>query len=188
MISFEDSLYLKIGFLFFRYELVSKKAKKEKLKKGKKISKKKKTNFERIKKENIGKLIVFIKKMIHSIINGTSEIWSRVFFDELNLKFIVGGDDSAEIGILYGKICTTIYPLLQILFKNKKMKNFKIRIYPDFNAKQSKLKFQTKIRVRLGTILFIIFKQVIYGIITYITFKKSQKNRAISDVKLKNKR
>jgi hypothetical protein len=49
MISFEDSLYLKIGFLFFRYELVSKKAKKEKLKKGKKISKKKKTNFERIK-------------------------------------------------------------------------------------------------------------------------------------------
>jgi hypothetical protein len=188
-INFEDSLYLKIGFLFFRYEFVSKKDKKtknRKLKKDKKISKKKKISFERIKKENISGLIVFAKKMIHSIIDGTSEIWSHVFFDELNLKLTVGGDDSAGIGIFYGKICTAIYPLLQILFKNKKMKNFKVRIYPDFNAKRLKLKLQTKIRVRLGTILFITFKQLIYGIIAYINFKKSQKNRAISDIKLKN--
>ncbi len=59
-----------------------------------------------------------------------------VSLHRLDLNIVVGAQDSAQVGVRYGQMCSVVSILLKIIFENR-TKNKTIKIKPDFSCENS---------------------------------------------------
>jgi hypothetical protein len=107
--------------------------------------------------------------------DGILELWSCVFIEKFSLNFAISEEDAAQTAVQYGKICAVVYPLIKILSTGKKWKNFEVHIFPDFKEEKSRIKFYTKLRLRLGRILFWGFKLLIRFLVYFISQRSKRR-------------
>jgi predicted RNA-binding protein Jag len=95
-------------------------------------------------------------KLFRIIVKILSKIWNSTKVSKLSINLSISTGDAASTAIVYGQACSAFYPLLQLLLKNKESKNFQIKIYPNFSSPKTEVKFFTKFRCRLITLLSIL--------------------------------
>ncbi|MCQ2455563.1 MAG: DUF2953 domain-containing protein [Clostridia bacterium] len=87
--------------------------------------------FAKIAKIILEKLIWFLRKLN---------------FEHIKLNLAIASEDAAKTAIIYGSVCTAVYPLLSLITQNAKVKYKKIDISADFNNTAVKAEFSALIK------------------------------------------
>lgn len=101
-----------------------------------KISLKKIFGFFQISKEMLRKILTHIK------------------IKKLYFHLNVGGYDSSEIAIKYGKTCSVVYPLFEYVLVCKRPKDVSILVSPNFGKEKDELYFELELYSQLIHLLF----------------------------------
>ena len=84
-----------------------------------------------------------------SSINGMfGSIFRHFVFKELKLYLTVGGSDAAETALLYGKICSAVFPAMGLITSTCKVKEYDCAVRPNFIAAEKTAVFRAVISYR----------------------------------------
>ena len=150
-VKYDGDAEVKLRYLFFKLSLMPPKT--EKVKKAQeeleeyKEEKKFLKNF--IGKYSFTGAIKEICEIIKVLFNRAAWLFKKLKFRDLYLDISVAGPNAAFTAIEYGAVCAAVYPMLAFVAANADMKTKSIDIVPDYNAKESKLLFDTKIKCKL---------------------------------------
>lgn len=111
--------------------------------------------FGGIAKIILGKLVWFLKKLK---------------FDHIRLNLSVSSEDAADTAIMYGTICTALYPVLSLITSNASVKYKEINISADFNKTAIILDLSFCVKLRLIYALVALIK----GYFEYREFIKEE--------------
>ena len=158
VVEYFDELKLFIKILGIKFKIFPQKG----INKGKKSNNKKRKSNVKTKNNNsklIGKykgvkgFISMIKDFSSIGYKTLCEIFSKMEIKSLHLQIIVASDDSARTAILYGQVCSTIYPFVNMLTSSKNCSDLNIDIHPDFNNPDSKVKFSVHLYSKVFNII-----------------------------------
>ncbi|MBQ9355373.1 MAG: DUF2953 domain-containing protein [Clostridia bacterium] len=111
--------------------------------------------FGEIVKIILGKLVWFLKKLK---------------FDHIRLNLSVSSEDAADTAIMYGTVCTALYPILSLITSNASVKYKEINISADFNKTAIILDLSFCVKLRLIYALVALIK----GYFEYRKFIKEE--------------
>lgn len=137
-VDYKEELLVKIRFLFFfRIQLIPEKEgkkKEEKPKKEKTVEEKTpEEKPQKLKKKKTPEEIVdFIVDTVNKYGPGVKMILHNIRFHRLELYWKIGGDDAAEIGIKYGRVCAWLSGILGFFRNLMRIEKAKFRVFPDF--------------------------------------------------------
>lgn len=94
----------------------------------------------------IGKIILHAGKMLKS----------KVKVDSLDVLVNVADEDSAKTAIRYGQACACIFPFANLILKYFKIKNYSVKVYPNFMNDKSRANFSLKFHVNLISLIYIV--------------------------------
>lgn len=178
IVTFENEMSVCIKYLFFKFNM--KKSSKEEKNVNNKTDKKEKTNAgtndqkendkkksEKNKKESntknkIKKIISekgfsgflkIVKDLLVIVKNLSSYLLKRIYVVKFYLEVKISEEDSAQTAIKYGQACSVLYPAMNFLFQNIKVKNPNVKINPDFNSEKTSVYFSMIFKIRLIYIL-----------------------------------
>ena len=130
-----------------------KRLKEEKLRKkaeaeGKK-KKKKKPNFivSLMKKEGVSGLIELLKDILRILKGLMKKITDHLVISKMDLQIAVGSEDAAQTAILYGRLCSAVYPLINLIASHVKKCRHRERIAPVFTSEKTRIMFVMKVRI-----------------------------------------
>lgn len=154
---YSDDLTLSLKILFFKIQILpqdeSKKKKEKKPKKGKKPKKKKKEE-EKPEKDKKGEekkpsLIAKLKdkhgvtgliELFQSLVNIATGmlkgIFSHLVFEKLDVGIALSGEDAASVALTYGKVCSALYPAINILAAATVCRDYNVSIEPVFDPEK----------------------------------------------------
>lgn len=190
----EEKIKLNLEILFFKFNFIHKtkqnKIKKERSKNKKKEKRKKEKNIknlnknenininedkEKKEKKNINDYYILIKQLYNISSPIIKKLFSHINVKNIEIYYIISGEDSAEIGIKYGRINIIIYNIYNILKQLLNIKKSKIYIYPDFVNNKTKTCFKLNIRfVLLNILLILLFLFIKLGVYYIKTIKKDR--------------
>ena len=154
---YSEDLTLTLKILFFKIKLLpqdeEKKKKEKKPEKEKKEKKKKKEEEkpEKDKKEEKKKPSLIAKLKDKHGVTGLIElfrsaadiatgmlkgIFSHVVFEKLDVGIMLSGDDAASVALTYGKVCSALYPAINILASATVCRDYNISIEPVFDPEK----------------------------------------------------
>ena len=156
---FENELTAKVRYLFINYKIfpqpqkaevqVSEEDKKEKAKADDTKSKIKGI----IEQKGLSGFLSIIKDFA-SIATGTAKkLFFHMIIDNISTDIAVADEDAAQTAILYGYVCAVVYPSMGLLVNGMKCRKYHINIVPDFQSKESRIRFEVKSHIKL---LFIV--------------------------------
>lgn len=123
-----------------------------------------KSKFKKQKSKNILSLSMSIFKIgSRSFVNIIRGLNVKDF--TLNIK--VSGTDSAHTALLYGKVCSLVYPFCSILISEAAPKNYSINISPNFLGEKSEVFFNLHFCGKI----FQILKSLLYFVKEYNKIK-----------------
>lgn len=98
-------------------------------------------------------LIEELFNILRVILSKFKKLLSHTHFDNVKLFLSVASDDAAQTAILYGRICSVIYPCVEALenFVHFSPKNLSVKA--DFSSEKPSLSFSCVVRVRAFYIL-----------------------------------
>lgn len=174
-ISFEEEIKGRIKFCFFTVFVFSGKQKQS-------LKKKRKPTVEKEKNSalNVSNLIKqrglfgFLKIMLQIGKLGeetAKKIFSHFIIKDLKLKIRVSGEDAAKTAIIYGQVCSSVYPAMSILLSHAKYQNYEIQITPEFAAQKSEVHFFISGKIKLCFILSIFGYALWQGVKIYRSLK-----------------
>lgn len=94
----------------------------------------------------LGKIILHAGKMLKS----------KVKVDSLDVLVNVADEDSAKTAIRYGQACACIFPFANLILKYFKIKNYSVKVYPNFMNDKSRVNFSLKFHVNLISLIYIV--------------------------------
>ncbi len=165
--SLKISLYIgektvfKISYLFIRifsFNSDNKNAKqKKKRKKKKEKQNDKKTLTETLKdyaaSKHKGELIVEIFDYLKIVLSRFKNLLRHIRFKRAVLRLTVATDDASNTALLYGKICSAVYPIVSVLDAAMKFDPKEISVRTDFTSAQMEFLLSGTVKVRLVHIL-----------------------------------
>ena len=80
-------------------------------------------------------------------------VFHRLRVDSYDINISVCGEDAAQTAMRYAEICAAVYPLAGWLENTKGSKRRSIRIRPDFQADQTRIRFEGSVSMRVGSIV-----------------------------------
>lgn len=186
-ISFENEISAQVKYLFFKFNL-SRNFKKEKNANTKEYEQshddaqgnKEKTSKNIKKKSKVKKLIEekgvigflkIVKNFVVTLKNTSEYLIKHIYVIKFYLDVKICEGDSAQTAIKYGQTCAIVYPAMELIFKNFNIKNYTVRISPDFNGKKSFICFSSIFKIRLIYILKAIFIALFKLIKSFISLK-----------------
>ena len=170
---YSEDLTLTLKILFFKIKLLpqdEEKKKKEKKPKKEKKEKKKKEEEEKPEKEKkekkkkpslLSKLkdkhgvtgLIDLFRSLASIATGLLKgIFSHVVFEKLDVGIMLSGEDAASVALTYGKVCSALYPSINILTSATVCRDYNISIEPVFDPEKP-----TEVYANIHVYLRIIF-------------------------------
>ena len=152
---YSDDLTLTLKILFFKIKLLpqdeEKKEKKEKKPKKEKKKKKEEEKPEKDKKEKEKKPSLLAQLKDKHGVTGLIELFrsaaniatgmlkgiiSHVVFEKLDVGIMLSGDDAASVALTYGKVCSALYPSINILASATVCRDYNISIEPVFDPEK----------------------------------------------------
>ena len=152
---YSDDLTLTLKILFFKIKLLpqdeEKKEKKEKKPKKEKKKKKEEEKPEKDKKEKEKKPSLLAQLKDKHGVTGLIELFrsaaniatgmlkgiiSHVVFEKLDVGIMLSGEDAASVALTYGKVCSELYPSINILASATVCRDYNISIEPVFDPEK----------------------------------------------------
>ena len=154
---YSQDLTLTLKILFFKIKILpqpeEKKEKEKKPKKEKKEKKKKKEEEkpEKDKKEEKKKPSLIAELKDKHGVTGLIELFrsaaniatgmlkgiiSHVVFEKLDVGIMLSGEDAASVALTYGKVCSALYPAINILAAATVCRDYNISIEPVFDPEK----------------------------------------------------
>lgn len=153
-----ENAVFKVRFLFLKivnYDSENKASKSKKAKK--KRSKKEKTLVDSLKEyassKNKRELFFEIIEYLKIVLSKFKKLLSKTRFRKAVLDLTVATEDAADTAILYGKVCSAVYPIISILDTAMKFDLKRISVKTDFASNKMKLYLSGIIKIRLIHIL-----------------------------------
>lgn len=164
-LDYTDKLSVMIRFLFLKFrisppdkEKIEKDGKKKTAKTGmgKKDEKQKKEFWRTIyEEEGFSGALHFLKGIADILKNAAQGILSHLVIRLLDVRLIIAGEDAANTAILYGGVCSAVFPLLSWICSCAKVRKYNADIRPDFIAPKSQAEIALELSIRpifvLGT-------------------------------------
>lgn len=171
-IEFCESLSVNIKILFFKFTLFPRKNnKKEKVRARKssqeaKLDKKSKDNKikDLLKQRGLRGFLNILKEMGKIVLGVGEKFKSKVKIDDLDVLVSVADEDSAKTAVRYGQTCAVIFPFTNIILKYFDVKNYSVKVRPDFMEDKSTVNFNLKLHLKLITLIYI----ALWAIIKFI--------------------
>lgn len=188
-LKYNDDVHLTISYLFFKFTLLPEKPKKKTKSKIKKKTTKKSNKKEDEKKDKeegnffshifkekgLGGIINFLKELLSLFKNILSDVSNHIIIKRFSLSVLIASDNAADTAINYGYACSAIYPTVSAITSMvKKCKISSIQIAPDFDKKETKIKLDFKIKIK---VYFLIKNLLKNGLRLGILFIKEKSNR-----------
>ena len=154
---YSEDITLTLKLLFFKIKLLpqdeEKKKKEKKPKKEKKEKKKKEEEEkpEKDKKEEKKKPSLLAKLKDKHGVTGLIDLFrsaaniatvmlkgiiSHVVFEKLDVGIMLSGEDAASVALTYGKVCSALYPAINILAAATVCRDYNISIEPVFDPEK----------------------------------------------------
>ena len=78
-------------------------------------------------------------------------IWfiKKLKFDHIKLNMSISSDEAANTAILYGTVCSVLYPILSLITSNSSVKYKEINVSADFNKTAIVADFSMCVKLRL---------------------------------------
>lgn len=152
VIVFDEGVFITVkvaGFTLYRYPRnIGDKVKKN-LKRESKQSEGKNGFFGQLKEKHgfIG-AIVFILKIVKNTIARLGRVVSRIRIDVLHIDLTVASDDAAKTAIIYGQVCSALYPVVALLDSKNHISDKKVNVSADFGCINPDLKVNIKVHTR----------------------------------------
>lgn len=88
------------------------------------------------------------------IVLGTCKMLkSKVKIDNLNMLIDVADEDSAKTAVRYGQVCACVFPFMNIILKQFKIKDYSVRVNPNFMNDTSMVSFNLDVHIKLISII-----------------------------------
>jgi len=152
---FENELTAKIRYLFISYKILPQpeetkgKGTEEEKKEKPKTNETKSKIKDIIEQKGLSGFLSLIKDFA-SIVTGTAKkTFSHMVISNISTDISVADEDAAQAAILYGCVCTVVYPSIGLLVNNMKCRKYHINIVPNFQSKESKIRFEAKAHIQL---------------------------------------
>ncbi len=170
-INFKEDLCITLRYLFFKFNLLddaSKKDDKKSNEKYKKDEKKTKSQLKYIrdtlKHQGLNETIALIKEISKLALGILRHLFSHIIIDDLNINFVVVGNDAADTAIKYGYTCSAVFPALSVIMSIVNCKRRTVEINPGFNEKDSNVEFLVKFHIKpifaISTLIVTAFKYI----------------------------
>ena len=204
-VHYEDDIALSVKWLFLNIKILpakhkdehKKKPKKEKKKKEKKEEPKKESEIikEPKKKKGDNMFVRFYKnrgvsgviQLLKDALKALGGMFGRIFrafkIEELYIAMSVGGGDSADTAIQYGKICSAAFPAMGLLVNKMKIKKYSIDISPDFIYGKTEARLHTKISLRPIKLINAVFV-LVFELLFKVVFKLLKHSKAPEEPKV----
>ena len=170
-ISFHEKLNLKIRYLIFSYKLNSTKSltKKKENSKENNITKKDKDS-------KTNKIIKNFKILSEIFFDSVKFLISKINIKKMNIFVSLSKNEASETAIEYGKICSIICPIINLVLENTKPKEYNVKIFPDFNKTKTSIDADFKFNISLINI-FKCLANLIFEII--LNYKKIKAKKGV---------
>ena len=206
-VHYEDDIELSVKWLFLNIKILPAKPKDENKKKKPKKEKKKKEKKEepkeeseiikepKKKKKGDNMFVRFYKnrgvsgvvQLLKDALKALGGMFGRIFrafkIEELYIALLVGGGDSAETAIQYGKISGAAFPAMGLLVNKMKIKKYSIDISPDFIYGKTEAKVHTKISLRPIKLIIAVFV-LVFELLFKVVFKLLKHSKAPEEPKV----
>lgn len=201
-LKFTDKFYVKISWLFLKFNLLpheekEKKPKKEKPPKKKSTeekppqdsavdSKPKKDNFIKIFYNNQGVcgIIELVKNCASYLGKFGKGFLKSIYIKKLEIAIRVSEGDAAKTALRYGKICQEIYPPLGFICSSCHVKNYSVDIRADYCGSKTAGAFDTRValipRKVINAGIALVFRLGVELVKVLLSNKKSIKNQNIN--------
>lgn len=175
-LSYDETLSWKVKFAFFALRDSAKKKETEmpepKPEKSKNKKEKKDNLFRQVirkkgKKEGLQIIFAFLFKVLKKI----KKLLKHITFHKICFRLSVGAQDAAQTALLYGEVCTALYPAFSFLDQASNIKYKEISISPDFVRPQIACQFSCVVTTR---IFFLLAAAIGIGI-AFLSFRKQVK-------------
>ena len=198
----EKGIDLSIRWLFLKFNVLPKDENKKKKPKKKKKKKPEKENpkdekvpepkekkdniFKRFYKNNgVGGVVELVQKLAAAL-GGMFRGIARAFtFEELYISLLVGGSDSADTAVKYGKTCSAVYPAMGLITDTMRVKKYSLDISPDFIEGKSSARLHTQISVRprklINAVIAFGFRVLFKVVIKFLKGSKAKKPEAAEE-------
>ena len=151
----EEEFILSFKLLFFVFTVSpenkkkkKKKAKKKEKEKKERPAKKEKDNFFRSHTSDFG--VFDYIELIGIVIE---KFVAKIYFDKLEAKIRVAGDDAAQTALNFGRLNAAIYPIAGLINGHKRIKKLHIGITPDFTTTKSVYNAEAIAYIRIFDVL-----------------------------------
>lgn len=144
-----DKWEAKIKILFFSIDLLNSRFSKNSKTKNNDEKKSKFKNFE-----NVYKFFASFKSLINAAKRMFVLAIKKITVEDLLLEISVGADDAAKTSVVYGNICSAVYPVTAWLMKIKEPKSYKIFVSPNFLS--DKIDFRMSLIVKTNILSLLI--------------------------------
>ncbi len=159
--SFEDELIVKARYLFLTYVIVPRKEKEpkktEQNETGQKEEEEKDVTQSKIKELLAQKGLrgfLGLMKEIFFIAHGSSQrLFRHLVISNISAYLVIATDDASQTALNYSYACAAVYPAFSAIVANCKCKKYSVQVIPDFNKKESEIKFSAKATIKLFFIL-----------------------------------
>ena len=160
VLSIDDKIIFKVSFLFITFVNYDSSKKKKKIKKVVKKKHKKKNKKSLVdtlknyaasksKKELIGEIFGYLK----IVLSRFKALLKHTRFKKAVLDLTVATDDAANTALLYGKLCSLVYPVISLLDAAMKFDPKSISVKTDFASSEIKFSMSGILKVKLIYIL-----------------------------------
>lgn len=172
-IYYDGEILVRLKFLFFVYDLINNNNNFSNKDEEQDIDSKKVSNVydkftSKFKRSNkLSEFLSIILKMTKIIINKGKNFLKKIVIYKCHMKIDVVSSDAYNVAVNYGKVCSIIYPLLNLLDIRSKCKDFYLDIRPVFIENQYRSD-EVKYDIRFKTRIINIFCFVISIFIDYI--------------------
>lgn len=178
IILYNEAFSADLKYLFFSYKFPNKKEghnneKKVKTKSDEKPKKSKNNKFlDILKGKGLSGFLRLLKQIIVIAKNTLKSFFAHLVIDDMKLNICVSNNDAAQTAFDYGKVCSIVYPALQILLDNTPKTKYSVFIYPEFTLNKSTVEFKLCAHIRLFYVIVCLIKALFKFIISFIKIRK----------------
>lgn len=103
-------------------------------------------------------ILLLLSNLLQTVNSAITTLFKGLHIYSLYVKMIIGGADAADIGSMYGTICSIYYPVKGIVLNGMKVDQYDDYIQPDFIAPRSEYEFQFIASINVGLLLKVVLK------------------------------
>lgn len=186
-IKYDDSVSVKIKYLFLSFKVVpppekkNKSKRKNKKKKNKKTSQQNKKSTPKKKKQNqtwkqikdlydqkgLDGFLTFITELAKLAGGSLKNLSAHTVFKRFDANIIVATGDAADTAVKYGYVCAAVYPAVSLVLNAVKYKDYKIDITTDFDKKEPVIDFEAEASV----ILWFVAAEAVRALVKLVKLK-----------------